>query len=132
MALSAFLFNLLILHFCFAILLCVDNLQLICWHFLVLFILFSLLYQLLFHCLLFSLPLRNCFHALQSDDVKLYDNQSDYWRTFIVEDEIAVKHGWQSSRILEATSQGLGKLMASLTYFSGPQETKEVLPCISS
>ncbi|KAF5479668.1 hypothetical protein F2P56_000470 [Juglans regia] len=69
-------------------------------------------------------------YLTESDDVKLYDNQSDYWSTFIVKDEIAVKHGWQSSRILEATSQGLGKLMASLTYFSGHQETKEILKVV--
>jgi hypothetical protein len=50
----------------------------------------------------------------------------------MVSDDIAVKHGWGNSRILKATSQGLGKLTASLTYLSGHQEKKEVLPCISS
>lgn len=88
---------------------------------------FTLLHQLVHY----FLPLRNSFHALQSDDVKLYDNQSEYWRTFMVSDDIAVKHGWGNSRILKATSQGLGKLTASLAYHSGYQEKKEVLPCIS-
>jgi hypothetical protein len=50
----------------------------------------------------------------------------------MVSDDIAVKHGWGNSRILKATSQGLGKLTASLTYLSGHQEKKEVPPCISS
>ncbi|KAE8021482.1 hypothetical protein FH972_007367 [Carpinus fangiana] len=66
-------------------------------------------------------------YITKSDDVKLYDNQSEYWRTFMVSDDIAVKHGWGNSRILKATSQGLGKLTASLTYHSGHQEKKEVL-----
>jgi hypothetical protein len=90
-------------------------------------VLLSPLYQLVFHYFLGCLPLRNSLCELQSDDVKLYDNQSDYWRTFLVSDDIAVKHGWRNSRILKASSQGLGKLMASLTYFTGDQETKEVL-----
>ncbi|KAK4603548.1 hypothetical protein RGQ29_012174 [Quercus rubra] len=68
-------------------------------------------------------------YITESDDVKLYDNQSEYWRTFLVPDDIAVKHSWQT-RILKATSQGLDKLMASLTYFTGHQETKEVLKVV--
>ena len=104
-----------------SLLLCVDNCELSVG------VLLSPLYQLVFHYFLGCLPLRNSLCELQSDDVKLYDNQSDYWRTFLVSDDIAVKHGWQNSRILKASSQGLGKLMASLTYFTGDQETKEVL-----
>lgn len=66
------------------------------------------------------------FPALQSDDIKLFDNQSEYWRTFTVSDDSMLKHGWRNSRILKATSQGLGKLAGSLTYFSGHRDTKEV------
>lgn len=40
--------------------------------------------------------------------------------------DLLLKHGWRNSRILKATSQGLGKLTASLTYFSGLHDTKEV------
>lgn len=40
--------------------------------------------------------------------------------------DLVLKHGWQNSRILKATSRGLGKLTASLTYFSGLHDTKEV------
>lgn len=64
-------------------------------------------------------------YLTQSDNVKVHDNQSD-WRTFTLSDE----HGWRNSRILKATSQGLGKLTASLSYFSGYQETKEVLKVV--
>lgn len=69
-------------------------------------------------------------YITKSDDVKLYDNQSEYWRTSMVSDDIAVKHGWGIYRILKATSQGLGKLMASLTYFSGHHQEKEVLQVV--
>ncbi|KAJ0052503.1 hypothetical protein Pint_02808 [Pistacia integerrima] len=70
------------------------------------------------------------FLALQSDDVKLFDNESEYWKTFLVSDDIVLKHGLRNSRILEATSQGLEKLMASLTYISRHQDTKEVLKVV--
>lgn len=130
MAFSALLFMIIYFTICFAnfLLICIDNVPVICWRF-ALIIHFTLLYQLVYHDFLGCL-LRNSFLELQSDDVKLYDNQSEYWRTFLVPDDIAVKHSWQT-RILKATSQGLDKLMASLTYFTGHQETKEVLPCIS-
>jgi nuclear pore complex protein Nup210 len=71
----------------------------------------------------------NLFLALQNDDVKLFDNQSEYWKTFLVSDDIVLKHGWRNSTVLKATSQGMGKLTASLTYFSGHPvypDTKEV------
>lgn len=71
--------------------------------------------------------LRSFFCQLQSDDIKLSNNQSDYWRLFPVSDDIAIKHGWLNSMILKATSQGQDKLIASLTYFSGLNETKEVM-----
>lgn len=30
---------------------------------------------------------------LQSDDIKLSNNQSDYWGIFPVSDDVAIKHG---------------------------------------
>lgn len=66
------------------------------------------------------------FTALQSDDLKLHDKQSDSWTTFLLPEDIEAKYGSHDSRILKATSQGQGELAASLSYFSGHQETKEV------
>ncbi|KAK9225059.1 hypothetical protein WN943_010100 [Citrus x changshan-huyou] len=65
-------------------------------------------------------------YITESDDIKLSDNQSECWRTFSMPNDLVLKHGWRNSRILKATSQGLGKLTASLTYFSGLHDTKEV------
>lgn len=45
-------------------------------------------------------------------------------------DRIAVKHDWWNSRILKMTSEGLGKLTASLSYFSGHPGRKEVISFI--
>ncbi|OVA20622.1 Bacterial Ig-like [Macleaya cordata] len=69
-------------------------------------------------------------YITESDDVKLQYNDSTHWTTFLVPDNIAVKHGWQSSRFLKATSQGLGRLTASLTYPTGHPETIEVLKVV--
>ncbi|KAK9272744.1 hypothetical protein L1049_003121 [Liquidambar formosana] len=69
-------------------------------------------------------------YITESDDVKLHYNQSDYWKTFLVSDDFEAKHGWRNSRILKATSQGLGKLTASLTYCSGNPEIMEVLKVV--
>ncbi|KAM0958021.1 hypothetical protein EV1_023125 [Malus domestica] len=66
-------------------------------------------------------------YLTESDDLKLSSDQSDYWRLSPVSNDIAIKHGWQNSMILKATSQGQGKLAASLTYFSALNEKKEVL-----
>ncbi|THG21893.1 hypothetical protein TEA_018048 [Camellia sinensis var. sinensis] len=62
----------------------------------------------------------------QNDDVKLHDDQSGFWNTLPISDDIAVKHALSNSRILEATSYGLGKLTATLTYSTGVDGTKEV------
>ncbi|XP_028053170.1 Holliday junction resolvase MOC1, chloroplastic-like [Camellia sinensis] len=62
-----------------------------------------------------------------NDDVKLHDDQSGFWNTLPISDDIAVKHALSNSRILEATSYGLGKLTATLTYSTGVDGTKEVL-----
>lgn len=45
----------------------------------------------------------------------------------MLSDRIAIRHGWWNSRILKMTSEGLGKLTASLNYFSRHPETKEVI-----
>lgn len=69
-------------------------------------------------------------YLTDGDDTKLYDNQTDYWRLFPVSDEIALHHGWWNSRLLKATSQGLGKLTAALSYSVGHHERKEVLKVV--
>ncbi|CAL5408204.1 unnamed protein product [Camellia sinensis] len=67
------------------------------------------------------------FLSLQNDDVKLHDDQSGFWNTLPISDDIVVKHALSNSRILEATSYGLGKLTATLMYSTGEDGTKEVL-----
>ncbi|PSS30358.1 Nuclear pore complex protein [Actinidia chinensis var. chinensis] len=66
-------------------------------------------------------------YMTESDDVKLHDDHSDYWNILPISDDIAVNHGLTYSRILKATSYGQGKLMATLTYSAGVDETKEVV-----
>ena len=84
-----------------------------------------LLYELV---LFFYQQFSTFIFALQNDDVKIYDNDSDqYWKTFWVSNDIAVKHGWRNSKILEAYSPGLGKLTASLSYPGGADDKKEVI-----
>lgn len=68
---------------------------------------------------------------MQSDDIKLYDDQADNWKLFPVSDDIAIRDGWRNSRLLKATSQGLGKLTATLRYFSQQNKMKEVGPYIN-
>ncbi|KAL7213703.1 hypothetical protein ACSBR2_016266 [Camellia fascicularis] len=70
------------------------------------------------------------FLSLQNDDVKLHDDQSGFWNTLPISDDIAVKHALSNSRILEATSYGLGKLTATLMYSTGEDRTKEVLKVV--
>ncbi|XP_031406672.1 nuclear pore complex protein GP210 isoform X1 [Punica granatum] len=69
-------------------------------------------------------------YITENEDVVLYDNQSDNWEVLLVPNDVVVKHGWQNSRILRATSPGVGKLIASLTYFSGNDRAKEVLKVV--
>lgn len=69
-------------------------------------------------------------YITENDDLKLSKTQSNYWKFFPVSDDIAVKHSWQNSVVLKATSRGQGKLTASLTYFSALNETKEVLKVV--
>lgn len=94
----------------------------------VLFYIIALIYSDMVACYVFGyLPLWSSIPELQSDDLKLSSDQSDYWRLSPVSNDIAIKHGWQNSMILKATSQGQGKLAASLTYFSALNEKKEVM-----
>ncbi|KAG8634965.1 hypothetical protein MANES_17G112100v8 [Manihot esculenta] len=69
-------------------------------------------------------------YITESDDLKLHDKQSDSWTTFLLPEDIEAKYGSHDSRILKATSQGQGELAASLSYFSGHQETKEVIEVV--
>ncbi|XWS40691.1 hypothetical protein CRYUN_Cryun17cG0017400 [Craigia yunnanensis] len=70
------------------------------------------------------------FPALQNDDIEFYDNQSGYWKIVPVLEPIASTYSWRSARILEATSEGLGKLTASLVYYNGHHDSKEVLKVV--
>jgi len=63
---------------------------------------------------------------LQTDDIKLYGKDSDYWKIVSLPDELSSEYGQRNSRILNAISPGLGELTSTLTYFSGHQESKEV------
>lgn len=75
-------------------------------------------------------PVAREIYITKNEDVKLYYDQPEHWKNFPVPDCTAVKYAWQNSRILEATSEGLGKLSASLTYSTGQLEAKEVLKVV--
>lgn len=60
------------------------------------------------------------------DDIKLYGDDSDYWKIVSLPDDLSSEYGWRNSRILKAISPGLGELTASLTYFNGHHDSKEV------
>lgn len=66
----------------------------------------------------------------ETDDVKLHDDQSGFWNILPPADNAAFNHGSLNSRVLEATSYGLGKLLATLTYSTGDDATKEVLKVV--
>ncbi|XP_042500148.1 nuclear pore complex protein GP210 [Macadamia integrifolia] len=87
--------------------------------------------QYVIHVKVFSLgPIAQEIHLTESDDIKLDYNQPAYWDTFMVPDGTAVKHGWQSPQILMPTSEGLGRLTASLAYPMGRAGTKEVITVV--
>lgn len=65
--------------------------------------------------------------ALQNDDIKVYDDQLDYWETVLVSNDIAIEHSWRNTKILKAYSPGLGKLTASVSYPNGADDKKEVM-----
>ncbi|KAF4381614.1 hypothetical protein F8388_021242 [Cannabis sativa] len=70
-------------------------------------------------------------YITESDDINLYDDRTDNWNMIPVSDNIASTYGRKNSRVLEATSQGLGKLTATLSYyFSQHSEMKEVLKVV--
>ncbi|CAD5333574.1 unnamed protein product [Arabidopsis thaliana] len=66
----------------------------------------------------------------ETDDIKLYGKDSDYWKIVSLPDELSSEYGQRNSRILNAISPGLGELTSTLTYFSGHQESKEVLKVV--
>ncbi|KAF2594703.1 hypothetical protein F2Q70_00043684 [Brassica cretica] len=65
-----------------------------------------------------------------TDDIKLYGEETDYWKIVSVPDDLSSEYGWRNSRILKAISPGLGELTAALTYFNGHQNSKEVLKVV--
>ncbi|KAF6137071.1 hypothetical protein GIB67_030835 [Kingdonia uniflora] len=86
--------------------------------------------QYVIHLKIFSCgPGAREIYITESDDVKL-QYESTYWETVTVEDDIADKLGWQSSRILKAVSHGLGRLTASLAYHSALPDSVEVLKVV--
>ncbi|KAJ8750145.1 hypothetical protein K2173_014060 [Erythroxylum novogranatense] len=66
-------------------------------------------------------------YITKNDDLKLYDEQSEHLITLSRPVDIADESDWHSRTILRASSEGLGKLIASLTFFSGHKTEKEVL-----
>uniref|UniRef100_A0A2P2KNT8 Uncharacterized protein MANES_17G112100 n=1 Tax=Rhizophora mucronata TaxID=61149 RepID=A0A2P2KNT8_RHIMU len=87
--------------------------------------------QYLIHLKVFSQgPDAQEIYITENDDIRLHDNKSEHWAIFLPSEDIVVKHGWRNSRILRAISPGWGDLIASLTYFSGRQEAKEVLKSV--
>ncbi|KAL5991265.1 hypothetical protein ACLOJK_012172 [Asimina triloba] len=62
----------------------------------------------------------------KKDDVKLQFNDSAHWNAFLLPADIS-KHAWRVSRLIKATSPGLGSLSASLTYQHGDEEKMETL-----
>ncbi|XP_007031576.2 PREDICTED: nuclear pore complex protein GP210 [Theobroma cacao] len=75
-------------------------------------------------------PYSHEIYITENDDVEFYDNQSGYWKIVPVLEPIASRYGWRNSRILKATSEGMGKLTASLVYYNGHHDIKEVLKVV--
>ncbi|KAK2365493.1 nuclear pore complex protein GP210 [Trifolium repens] len=69
-------------------------------------------------------------YITENDDVNVYDYRSDYWRTVLVSNDIAVKHGWRNTKLLKAYSQGIGNLTASVSYPGGADDRKEVITVV--
>ncbi|XP_050223905.1 nuclear pore complex protein GP210 [Mercurialis annua] len=72
-------------------------------------------------------PVAHELYITESDDLKLHDEQSDHWTTFMLSEDVEANYGWKNYRILRATSPGLGELTASLTYSVRHQGEKEVI-----
>ncbi|KAK9004035.1 hypothetical protein V6N11_001853 [Hibiscus sabdariffa] len=75
-------------------------------------------------------PYAQEIYITENDDIEFYDNQSGYWKIVPVLEPPASRYSRRSARILEATSEGLGKLTASLVYYNGHHDTKEVLKVV--
>ncbi|KAE8694382.1 GP210 protein [Hibiscus syriacus] len=75
-------------------------------------------------------PYAHEIYITENDDIEFYDNQSGYWKIVPVLEPTASRYSLRSARILEATSEGLGKLTASLVYYNGHHDTKEVLKVV--
>ncbi|KAL9246241.1 hypothetical protein vseg_019803 [Gypsophila vaccaria] len=72
-------------------------------------------------------PSARVIHTTPNEDVNLDYYEPRYWRNFSVPDSTEAKYGWQNSRMLEPTSEGFGKLLASLTYYTSHPERKKVM-----
>jgi nuclear pore complex protein Nup210 len=74
-------------------------------------------------------PFAREIYITETDDLKLHDDQSEYWTTYPVPDSIAVKLGWSNTKFLKATSYGMGTVTATLKYRS-IDDAKEVLKLV--
>lgn len=69
-------------------------------------------------------------YITETDDVKLHGDQLGNCNILPAAENAAFNYGSLNSRILEAASYGLGKLLATLTYNTGDAGTKEVLKVV--
>nr|GMC67213.1 nuclear pore complex protein GP210 [Ipomoea batatas]GME06981.1 nuclear pore complex protein GP210 [Ipomoea batatas] len=84
--------------------------------------------QYLIHMKVFSQgPGAQEIYITKNDNIELHDTQSEFWSILPIADEIVEKG---RSRILKATSYGLGKLIATLKYSSGDDGTKKILKVV--
>lgn len=84
--------------------------------------------QYLIHMKVFSQgPGAQEIYITKNDNIELHDTQPEFWSILPIVDGIVEKG---RSRILKATSYGLGKLIATLTYSSGDGGTKKILKVV--
>lgn len=57
-------------------------------------------------------------YLTESNHLELQFDKSPYWNAFPVPEDVAVAHGWKNCSRLVAISEGQGKLIASLRYYS--------------
>ncbi|XP_017229094.1 nuclear pore complex protein GP210 [Daucus carota subsp. sativus] len=69
-------------------------------------------------------------YITETDDIKLYDDHSEFWNIFPVSDTTTSKLVCLNSKILKAMSYGLGKLTATLTYSNGVHEVNQALKVV--
>ncbi|XVF57995.1 hypothetical protein PTKIN_Ptkin07bG0027000 [Pterospermum kingtungense] len=72
-------------------------------------------------------PYAHEIYITENDAIEFYDNQSECWKIVPVLEPIASRYSWRSARIMKTTSEGRGKLTASLVYYNEHHDTKEVL-----